>query len=272
MSKDANQVPKTGRPFLQHLPRWIYADPAYATLSVPERHLLSVIAGKCDQHRTGLAPAFTGRKLFIAAGLSRSSFWRHLGRLEGLGYVVVVSRGGGKLASVLAIPGWRGAFDELRVERRTSANGRGGAEPQKFDAKAFLVRLDSLPTEPVVSQPQLVSHDTPALVSQRDTAPVSDSDGTRLSVTRHPSQCDTAAVSSRDTTISIYHPPCTIPLEPSPLNHHLSLSDEDPGLNFMWSFCAFWQFWPRHHRKTERGKVLKFWRDHQLEALGPEIN
>lgn len=108
------------RPWLNHLPAWIHGDPAYATLGAAARHVLQVIANRCDSPTAkggneSLLGCFGGEDLVGECGCSRSSFCEHVGHLTKLGFVTILSRGGGRNASVYGVPGQKGELDPFRA-------------------------------------------------------------------------------------------------------------------------------------------------------------
>lgn len=148
------------KPFFRHLPDWIYHDPGYEELTAGQRWVLHIMAG----HGRDLLP--DGSILVVCGETARakmnvkgSTYWRYLDEFDELGFVHVIGRGGGTMANTLCIPGARGAADDLRVDRRTTARGKGGSKPMP---------------------PSLVCQNaTRALASQTETGGLSDCDGTR---------------------------------------------------------------------------------------------
>ncbi|MFA9478533.1 hypothetical protein ACERK3_09515 [Phycisphaerales bacterium AB-hyl4] len=114
----------SSRPWHNHLPAWIREDEAFARLRPQFRGTLQAIADACDAPGPdgSLLGAFGGKRLVEAAGVGRSTFWRHLERLTRLGYVVLLKRGGAfgdrNLGNIYAIPGHRSALDDRRCARR----------------------------------------------------------------------------------------------------------------------------------------------------------
>lgn len=122
--------------FLRHLPPWVYHAPDYAKLSAAERWTLHILAGRADAPDAlgNLMGAFCGRETIRWIGCSASTFWAHIRRLEEIGFIVTINRGGaGSLANVVAIPGRAGSLDELRIQRRETRGGKGGARPSKYE-------------------------------------------------------------------------------------------------------------------------------------------
>ncbi len=102
---------------------WIQSDQRYQRLRPQFRHTLQSIANACSPDDSGnLVGAFGGQRLIERAGCGRSSFWRHVARLEKLGFVVTLSRGGTvngrNYGNVYGIPIAPGALDERRCARR----------------------------------------------------------------------------------------------------------------------------------------------------------
>ncbi|HEX2922752.1 MAG TPA: hypothetical protein VHS28_01840 [Chloroflexota bacterium] len=153
--------------FVQLLPDWIYADQGYERMSGGERFTLLILAGRCSKRDESgnLKGGFCGKDTIELIGDSPSTFWARLKKLEGLGYVVTISRGGGKYANVVGIPGYKGALDHCRVERRQSKNGKGGSRPTKYKPG-------------LVSKPRTLAEEK-LLVSRIQTAGVQNPDGCR---------------------------------------------------------------------------------------------
>ncbi len=81
------------------LPSWIRADTAYQELRQSVRHTLQAIANHCDKPEEGcevLLVCFSGERVFASCGCRRSTFKAHVRELESLGYVVPLTRGGGR--------------------------------------------------------------------------------------------------------------------------------------------------------------------------------
>ena len=113
------------------LPAWIFADLRQRPLRQGPRTTLQTIANKCDappRDRQGnvigsgtLLGCFGGQNLIDACGCRKAAFWTHLNDLMQRGYVVPLSKGGGRLASVYGVPGKQGELDPFRAERRDKA-------------------------------------------------------------------------------------------------------------------------------------------------------
>ena len=81
-----------------------------------------------------------GRQLWDAMNISQSTFWRHLGNLEGRGFVVITGMGGklrkgGKwTAHIYAIPGSAGCLTVEALDRRDRVmQHQGGGVYMPFD-------------------------------------------------------------------------------------------------------------------------------------------
>lgn len=122
------------------LPAWITNDPQYhhRPMRAEHRRLLQEIADLSDPTPNGsLVGALGGQHLADRCGCSYRAFWRRLGRLQALGYVVVVCRGGMRhkqcVANTYGIPGECGALDHLRAtqqQMRMAPDGNGRWTPQ----------------------------------------------------------------------------------------------------------------------------------------------
>ena len=120
--------PQQGR-WHNHLPAWITEDAGYRRLTPGYRQTLQAIADMCDQpdQHGSLLGAFGGKGLIQRIGCSRSTFWQHVKRLEALGFVVPIARGGllglhgqagyRNIGNVYGIPGRRGGLDQRRSHR-----------------------------------------------------------------------------------------------------------------------------------------------------------
>ncbi|MCH8853396.1 MAG: hypothetical protein IID41_12210 [Planctomycetes bacterium] len=100
----------TTRPSVRHswhnaLPAWILADPPYQQLPAQVRFTLQTIADRCDppSGRGDLIGALGGNSLPKKCGVARCTFFRHVRRLVGLGYMLKLP-GNGQCNSY-AIPG-----------------------------------------------------------------------------------------------------------------------------------------------------------------------
>lgn len=111
------------------LPEWIVNSEAHKRLRAQFKHTLQVIADACDPPTSdgALTGAFGGESLIQAANCARSTFWEHLRRLETLGFVVTLARGGQirvrtgnrtrNLGNVYGVPGYEGALNDRRSQR-----------------------------------------------------------------------------------------------------------------------------------------------------------
>lgn len=156
---------------MNRLPEWIQDDPNYLQLSPAQRHMLGVIAHRCDQPADdgSLLGCLGGADFRAEVGASQRTFWSHLAALEGFDFVVTVNRGGGRFSNAYSIPGSRGCLDHLRVQRRSSKHGRGGAPASKYDLTHH---------RPV----QTAGAKTTRLACDSGTASVQTSHGTRANV------------------------------------------------------------------------------------------
>jgi hypothetical protein len=120
-------------------PLWIQDHPTYARLGPGPRATLAAIAAACHRQTTAgdLLGAFGGAALADAAGCSRATLWRHISRLEALGFVVALARGGviggRSYANQYGIPGAPGSLDHRKCRRRLTrmvAGADGVLRPQ----------------------------------------------------------------------------------------------------------------------------------------------
>lgn len=141
------------RGWWNRLPGWIQADHAARGAAAREArrakddlpadarpataammHTLQTIANACDPAQADgtLRACFGGVGLVERCGVHATTFWRHLERLEEVGYVVTLARGGRGgdrlVGNTYAIPGSRGALDVQAVprERRRVVRGEDG--------------------------------------------------------------------------------------------------------------------------------------------------
>ena len=104
-----------------------------------QRHALYVMAWCCDKpdDRGNLLGGYMGDSVRKEIGCSNGAFWKYYRDFEAMGFIVTLARGGacGKhnLGNAIGIPSSPGALDALRVERRTTVNGKGGSRPTKWD-------------------------------------------------------------------------------------------------------------------------------------------
>ncbi len=206
-SRRSQDKPATRR-WHNHLPGWILDDPAYQRLRGQFKRTLQAIANKGDLHEDGsLYPCFGGADLISQAGCSRSKFWAHLKRLEELGFVVTLNRGGQigrrNLGNVYGVPGTKGGLDSRRCARemrlmRLGEDGRRrpvvitpGAQATIWEHTERPVRLES------------------------GTTPGPKWDDPRPEVGRPPSRNGTTPVPKRDTHTSPVKSPSESPFEQS---------------------------------------------------------
>ena len=137
------------RQFVRRLPGWIYRSDEYRQLSALERRTLGEMASRCDppDQAGSLFICFGGDDLIDEIGIRPRTFWRHVEKLEKLGFVVCVSRGGGRPANAYALPGSKGLLDHLAVERRATKSGQGGADPRWWVSRAS-VESGTAPVSP----------------------------------------------------------------------------------------------------------------------------
>lgn len=107
------------------LPEWITRSDSFRKLRPQLRHTLQSIADACDppDESNSLLGAYGGAGRFSELiGCSKRTFWRHLGCLERLGFVVLVGHGGPfafrNASNSYAVPGVLGSLDD-RAARRT---------------------------------------------------------------------------------------------------------------------------------------------------------
>ena len=108
------------------LPAWIEQDGPYLRLPTQYVATLQVIANRCDPAKGAggdLLVCFGGGGLAKACHCSMRTLWRRLSRLESLGYVVAVGRGGAiqgrSYANIYGVPGLRGSLDHRRARRQS---------------------------------------------------------------------------------------------------------------------------------------------------------
>lgn len=214
--------------FRNRIPAWIAGSELYVTapgskprrLERTSRAVLEAIADHCDppNDRGNLLGAFGPVHLARAAGVSLATFWRHVKRLEKLGFVVCLARGGVQgakrdgpkriISNTWGIPGAPGSLDHLRARRREQtmrptgdhdARGRPIYAPDisASGAQATLWRREQQPTsaEAGYSAPGRIGTDAPqgdqrgAILTRPpprfDTTPVSERHDGRVAVTHH---------------------------------------------------------------------------------------
>jgi hypothetical protein len=121
------QRPQTApdtRRWTNALPTWITSHPGYGSIRPQVRRTLQAIADRCNpaDAEGSLIGAFGGSSLYEEAGCSTRAFWRHLRRLEDLGFVVTIGRGGQlggrNYGNCYGVPGFPGALDSRKARRR----------------------------------------------------------------------------------------------------------------------------------------------------------
>jgi len=127
----ARKLPARSIAWTNALPAWIQEDPAFASLKPGLRHTLQTVANACDPPTAdgSLLVCFGGQQLYRRIGIQPSTWWEHLKRLELLGYLVTLRRGGvygsTNYGNQYGIPGTRGALDHRRCRRETRRMIRG---------------------------------------------------------------------------------------------------------------------------------------------------
>ena len=129
MATDDRNIPgegEGGQAWHNALPAWITCDPAYQRLRQGPKHTMQTIADKCDQPprdetreiigSPALLVCIGGLRLIADCGCAPSTFWSHLRTLQARGYIVPLTNGGGRLASVYGIPGRHGELDAYRAK------------------------------------------------------------------------------------------------------------------------------------------------------------
>jgi hypothetical protein len=153
-------APLMGAP--RELPAWITAAPQFVTLRAGARATLLAIAAACRSSGAdgSLLYAEGGVELARAAGISLRTLWRHIERLEALGFVVTIGRGGvfngRSLPNSYGIPGSCGALSGRRRKRevRYMVDGR----PQAIAPGAQAPLWGMEPPEPPESPPESGGH------------------------------------------------------------------------------------------------------------------
>jgi len=181
-------------------PDWITADPALAGLRPGIVSTLRAIAAACWRDPTDghLVGAEGGDPLYRAAGISRSTFFRHLRVLEALGYVVCLSTGGvvngRQYGNIYGIPARRGSLTPRACARRWQRmvqhlDGHWRPETIRPGEQPTLFPLGDPVHTPDTKAAEITEDNSQPC--QSDTPPVSARHGPRVSVTRPPCHTDT---------------------------------------------------------------------------------
>ncbi len=186
------------------LPEWIKVDPMYATLPSQVQHTLQVIANACNMLADGsLVGAFGGASLVAKTGVTMRTFWRHVKRLEQVGYVVPLGRGGQigqkNVANQYGIPGRRGCLNHVRCRREVRYMQRhedGVFRPEVVhsgDTPTFwpLAPLRANPAEDVQLRPNESLAATRFVPQKPIVTPCQTDTGGRVNLTRGSCQTDT---------------------------------------------------------------------------------
>lgn len=166
--KSDGQVAGRIRPATQawhnRLPLWIQADAGYQKLRQGPRQTLQVIANRCDALGDGglatLLVCFGGEGLAEACGCDWRTLRRHLAQLRSLGFIIELSHGGGRLASVYGIPGCRGELDDFECNGKRLGTGPGG----RWDKRNTVAMRDKLLVgqNGTLAEREVGQNDTPA--------------------------------------------------------------------------------------------------------------
>lgn len=200
------------------LPAWIQADPAYGKLRSGMRETLQVIADRCDRQPLScgsLKSCVGGAKLARAAGVSLGTLWRHIRRLERLGFIVCIGHLHPTGVNCYGVPGLRGSLSTSAVTRKIAQMVRctdgvyrqqiidpGGQmtffhlgelnaaldnehspRPQPQSAAVTARSADSISGEMPDAKRGAARHE-PFLCARSDTGGVSNRHGTRVKMTR----------------------------------------------------------------------------------------
>ncbi len=136
-------VPST---WVNRLPAWIVADPAYCKLRAGLRHTLQTMANAGELTPAGIVGIWGGRRLLDRpeAGMSRATLFRHIAQLERLGFIVCTEVGGpfegGNRVNVYAIPAEPGSLDPLAQRRQRVAMVRVADEVDKRGRPKYVPR------------------------------------------------------------------------------------------------------------------------------------
>jgi hypothetical protein len=128
------------------LPAWIANDATYQKLRQGCRHTLQAIADWCDDPKRfdngeTLLVCFGGDSLIRECGCSTRTYRRHMKVLTKNGFVVCVSGGVGKLASIYGIPGCHGELDAYRAEPGDRRGSGPGGRWTEQDTELMRVQL-----------------------------------------------------------------------------------------------------------------------------------
>jgi len=171
-ARQADGAPIGAQTFRNRIPTWITRSELYSVQgrsNRTSRTVLETIADHCDcpDAHGNLLGAYGTKKLAARAGVAVSTFWQHVKRLEGMGMLVCVARGGVQgegleglkriLSNTWGIPGAPGSLDHLRAHRREQtmrptgehdARGRPKLAPEIIcpGAQAMLWRRTRQPT------------------------------------------------------------------------------------------------------------------------------
>ena len=197
------------------LPAWIVADLEQRPLRQGPLATLQVVANHCDAPPCigsgALLVCFGGDKLIDACRCSNATFWIHLQTLVRRGYVVPLSRGGGRIANAYGIPGQTGELDAHRVA--SDAKPRWWCSTDTAKIRQLLVSENEALASREPGNDQLSQNKTPAVRKQ---------DGCRPETGRVPSE-NKALPSPIPSSSTSAH-------KPSPaagLNQLASLHDDD---------------------------------------------
>ena len=148
-----------------HLPDWIESSDHYLRLPPMGKTFLQAVADACQPPGPdgSLVGAFGGHQLIVSIGCHSATFWRWVKRLEALGFLTTISRGGRltvrvgadvrNVGNVYGIPGAPGALDARRCEREMCrmlrmADGRIRRHVLRPGTQATLWHPDDLKPEP----------------------------------------------------------------------------------------------------------------------------
>ena len=200
------------------LPTSILEADSYRALRAGERRTLQGIANGADRTPAGhLVGCRGGPGLLKAIGCSRRTFWKHLARLERLGFVVTLTRGGNRPghlpeSNTYGIPAEPGGLDQFRAQRERRVSVRDGETttgqarfvPQTIESGEQLMLWRAEPASDRAED----SADGSRTPCRNDTGPVQKRHGPRAETTRDPCR--------NCTPPSPYHP------SPSSIHHGIS--------------------------------------------------